>query len=198
MERIKLFLKGVCMGVSDVIPGVSGGTMALILGIYAELVNSIKGLHLKWLPAVWRWIRGGFQPEDRRDYADYDDDYAKRLVSGTIFEADLDTTHPLGYGFPDRELPVFRTGLVFLEPDDNPYETVARYTDQPLMAGYVSDERLDQVAGSAAVIANRVGEGLVVRLADNPNFRATWHGTARLMVNALYLSGAVGNTEMPR
>lgn len=64
MERIVLFLKGACMGVADIIPGVSGGTMALILGIYAELVNSIKGLHLRWLPAVWRWIRGGFRRED--------------------------------------------------------------------------------------------------------------------------------------
>ena len=66
MERVKLFLKGVCMGVADVIPGVSGGTLALILGIYTELVNTIRGLHLKWLPAVWRWIRGGFRKEDGR------------------------------------------------------------------------------------------------------------------------------------
>lgn len=61
MERFKLFLKGVCMGVADIIPGVSGGTLALILGIYAELVNTIKGLHLRWLPAVWRWIGSGFE-----------------------------------------------------------------------------------------------------------------------------------------
>lgn len=35
-------LKGVCMGASDVVPGVSGGTMAFILGIYEELINSIR------------------------------------------------------------------------------------------------------------------------------------------------------------
>ncbi len=64
MKRVKLFLKGVCMGVADIIPGVSGGTLALILGIYEELVNTIRGLHLRWLPAVWAWIRGGFQRED--------------------------------------------------------------------------------------------------------------------------------------
>lgn len=37
-----LFAKGFCMGASDVVPGVSGGTMALILGIYEELIQSIK------------------------------------------------------------------------------------------------------------------------------------------------------------
>ena len=67
MERVKLFLKGLCMGGADIIPGVSGGTLALILGIYAELVNTIKGLHLRWLPAAWRWVRGGFQREDGRE-----------------------------------------------------------------------------------------------------------------------------------
>ena len=41
---LALFAKGFCMGASDVVPGVSGGTMALILGIYEELIQSIKAL----------------------------------------------------------------------------------------------------------------------------------------------------------
>lgn len=39
---IKNALRGVCMGVADVIPGVSGGTLALILGIYQRFVGSIS------------------------------------------------------------------------------------------------------------------------------------------------------------
>lgn len=39
---LALFAKGFCMGASDVVPGVSGGTMALILGIYEELIRSIR------------------------------------------------------------------------------------------------------------------------------------------------------------
>ncbi|MBT5828736.1 MAG: DUF368 domain-containing protein, partial [Candidatus Latescibacteria bacterium] len=35
-------LRGVCMGAADVVPGVSGGTMALITGIYEELIQSIR------------------------------------------------------------------------------------------------------------------------------------------------------------
>ncbi|MBW2145266.1 MAG: DUF368 domain-containing protein, partial [Deltaproteobacteria bacterium] len=41
--------KGFCMGASDVIPGVSGGTMAFILGIYEDLINAIKSFDLKSL-----------------------------------------------------------------------------------------------------------------------------------------------------
>jgi putative membrane protein len=67
VERILLFLKGVCMGSADIIPGVSGGTMALILGIYKKLVDSIKSVNLRWVAPLWRWVTGGRDPEDWRE-----------------------------------------------------------------------------------------------------------------------------------
>jgi putative membrane protein len=42
-------MKGFCMGAADVVPGVSGGTMAFILGIYEELIQSIKSFDLVFL-----------------------------------------------------------------------------------------------------------------------------------------------------
>lgn len=41
-EYAGLTLRGICMGASDIVPGVSGGTMAFILGIYEELIDSIR------------------------------------------------------------------------------------------------------------------------------------------------------------
>lgn len=63
-----LVLKGVGMGAADVVPGVSGGTIALIVGIYEELVNSIKSISLHSLKLLftfrfaefWRQINGSF------------------------------------------------------------------------------------------------------------------------------------------
>ena len=43
-RHLGLFLRGLCMGSADVVPGVSGGTMAFILGIYEELVESIRAV----------------------------------------------------------------------------------------------------------------------------------------------------------
>lgn len=43
-EFLFLFLKGVAMGAADVVPGVSGGTIAFISGIYEKLIHSIKSL----------------------------------------------------------------------------------------------------------------------------------------------------------
>ena len=68
MINFKLFLKGAAMGCADLIPGVSGGTIALITGIYEELINSIRsfdGLALRLffkfkLKELWEHINGTF------------------------------------------------------------------------------------------------------------------------------------------
>lgn len=68
LNRLILLLKGMAMGGADVIPGVSGGTIALITGIYEELINSIRSvdgtlvqLLLKFqIKAVWERINGTF------------------------------------------------------------------------------------------------------------------------------------------
>jgi putative membrane protein len=63
-----LVLKGMGMGAADVVPGVSGGTIAFITGIYEELVHSIKNINFStistlWkqgLPAFWKAVNGPF------------------------------------------------------------------------------------------------------------------------------------------
>ena len=46
-NRSILFLKGMAMGISDLIPGISGGTIALLLGIYKDLISSLKSINYK-------------------------------------------------------------------------------------------------------------------------------------------------------
>ena len=63
-----LVLKGMGMGAADVVPGVSGGTIAFISGIYEELINSINGISPKLIPlwkeegfaSLWKKINGPF------------------------------------------------------------------------------------------------------------------------------------------
>lgn len=67
-QKIQLFLKGMAMGAADVVPGVSGGTIAFITGIYEELLSSIKSISPKVLlilqkqgiKAAWQHINGTF------------------------------------------------------------------------------------------------------------------------------------------
>ena len=46
-SNIIIFIKGMFMGIADVVPGVSGGTIAIITGIYEELLRTINGINLK-------------------------------------------------------------------------------------------------------------------------------------------------------
>ncbi len=67
-ENILTFLKGMAMGAADVVPGVSGGTIAFITGIYDTLLESIRRINpsvtKQWkkggIKAVWQHINGSF------------------------------------------------------------------------------------------------------------------------------------------
>src|SRR6056300_197693 len=50
-----LFLKGMLMGVAEIIPGVSGGTLAFITGMYKELIDSIKSINLHSLRLLFKF-----------------------------------------------------------------------------------------------------------------------------------------------
>lgn len=68
MKYVKVFLKGLAMGAADVVPGVSGGTIAFITGIYAQLLESIASVDFEALrllrregvKAAWAHINGNF------------------------------------------------------------------------------------------------------------------------------------------
>jgi putative membrane protein len=45
-------IKGICMGTAEIIPGVSGGTVALVTGIYEELLNAIKSINLNLVKSI--------------------------------------------------------------------------------------------------------------------------------------------------
>ncbi len=85
-----------------------------------------------------------------------------------------------------------------LEPSRNPYATPVRYASEPLLAGFIGPERLDEMRGQPAVIAERQGDGLVVRFANTPVFRGFWRGTERLFLNALFFGQTVQDTTLPQ
>ena len=67
-EYLIITLKGLAMGAADVVPGVSGGTIAFISGIYQELIDSINNVNLsvlktlkkEGLKAAWQQVNGSF------------------------------------------------------------------------------------------------------------------------------------------
>jgi len=128
---------------------------------------------------------------DRYDYASAPDRRGAQRIGGAIFETDLDITHPLGFGYTERTLPVYRDHELLLPPTSNPFSTVAQYVETPRLSGYASDSNRDALAGSASLVVDQVGRGRIVLFADNPNFRGMWPGTGRLFFNALFFGAHI-------
>ena len=130
--------------------------------------------------------------QDRRDYAALPVDDAEHVIGGAIFAGDLDPSHPIGFGYADRKIALQKdTTSVLARPEKNPFAVPVEYTNAPLLSGYASARRLEEIAGQPAVVAVRKGRGAVVLFADNPNFRATFRGTEKMFLNAIFFGDLI-------
>ena len=78
-------LRGVCMGIADIIPGVSGGTLALILGIYQRFVGAVSAIGPAMLLAAlkgsfWSRLKEGFSSPEVLGESEED-----KYVAHTLF-----------------------------------------------------------------------------------------------------------------
>ncbi len=81
---------------------------------------------------------------------------------------------------------------MWLAPSKSEYNTVAKYTKNPHIDGFISEENLeDNLKPSASLVVSPQGSGRVVLFADNPNFRGSWYGTNKLFLNALFFGSLI-------
>ncbi|MCF7749358.1 hypothetical protein KQ945_01270 [Bacillus subtilis subsp. subtilis] len=133
----------------------------------------------------------------RRAFGDQRDIAAIERVSGNILSADVDTSHPLGFGLPRTQLAINKENGISFKPSRNPFSTVVRVDDEPRVNGYLSDTNRSRVAGAAWLLVSPQGQGNVVLFADDPAHRKYWHGTERLLLNAIFFGNQL-NPSKPR
>jgi hypothetical protein len=131
----------------------------------------------------------------RRAFGDQRDIAAIERVSGNILSADVDTTHPLGFGVPRRQLAVNKENGLSFQPSRNPFSTVVRIDEAPKVNGYLSERNRSRVAGAAWLLVSPQGQGNVVLFADDPAHRKYWHGTERLLLNAIFFGNQLNPTK---
>ncbi|MFW6366052.1 MAG: DUF368 domain-containing protein [Spirochaetota bacterium] len=68
MNTVIMFIRGIVIGVANLIPGVSGGTMALILGIYERMISALHNISLSTVTSFFGLLR--FSKESRKRFAD--------------------------------------------------------------------------------------------------------------------------------
>lgn len=120
--------------------------------------------------------------EDREDY------FGKKRIPGTALNAWVDNSHPLAFGV-DKQVYTLKFGAEAMQPSAN-FQTVAYYhkdAAQLAVAGYVSEENLQHLAGGSLAGVLEIGQGKVVFLLDNTQYRMFWRGPSRMMQNAVML-----------
>lgn len=118
--------------------------------------------------------------DKRRDFR------GAQVTGGAIFEAKLDRSHPINYGYKNNKLPLFRNTNIYITPDKNSSNNPIQYTSNPLLSGYISKENLAVLKNSVPFKTGGYGKGQVILFTDNTNFRAFWFGTNKLLMNAIY------------
>ena len=160
------------------------------------------GNALRWLKSTGlvalEFKSGITDSPKRRPYGLASEDRGAMNMPGAIFEAVLDPTHPVCFGYRSSKLPVFMNDAAFLEPAKNPYASPAVFGDAPLLAGYIHARQKPQVANSAAIVVSSAGKGRAICFAGNPNFRAFWYGTNRLFANAVFFGNLISNETLER
>ena len=120
--------------------------------------------------------------EEKRNY------FGAQAIGGAIFNAKIDRTHPINFGFKNSSISLFRNSTIFIEADKDSYNNPIIYSDSPLLSGYISKENLDNLKSTVPLKIDKVNKGRIISITDNTNFRAFWYGTNKLLVNAIYFS----------
>jgi hypothetical protein len=126
------------------------------------------------------------------------DEWRRRFSpSGVIVRGVVDVEHWLAFGRP-ADLPLFVAGSHILVSKP-PVQAPVRLADAQRLrlSGLLWPEAGARLENSAYLTTERVGHGQVILFAQEPNFRGYWHGTRRLLVNAVLLGPGCGASQPP-
>lgn len=125
------------------------------------------------------------------DYSTAGSERGKHSIGGVFCNADIDITHPLGFGYYDKRITVYRNHSTFVKTADRVESNVVVYTDNPLLSGFVSEEKRSLLPGVLSTGSFSFGRGHITIFIDDPLFRGCWPGTAKIFLNAIFMGPGV-------
>ncbi|MFH0992592.1 MAG: M14 family metallopeptidase [bacterium] len=124
------------------------------------------------------------EAQKRLSYFDKSEKQRLDMIPGSIFKALIDTTHPIGYGYPS-EIFVFKSGGQPLELTETGHN-VARFAKDSLQtSGYASAEKAGKLSEAAYIQEFRFGSGRVVLFSESISFRRFWQSLQNLLLNSI-------------
>lgn len=119
-------------------------------------------------------------------YADIEEYRGAQQSPGAIFEATVDLTHPLLYGYYKNKIALFKENNLFVEKSKNAFANPITYNNSPLLSGYISKPNYDKLKNSSIAGVTAVGRGRVIGFTESLCFRAFWLGTNKIFTNAIF------------
>lgn len=167
IEKIKSWAKngGVVIGYKNTAKWLSSNSM-INLKFESAKIDSIKNV--------------SFENKSLQSGAQY--------IGGAIFEANLDRSHPINFGYKNDKLALFRNSTMFIKADKRSYNNPIQYTSKPLLSGYISKENSKVIPNTLPFKVQSFGSGKVIVFTDNTNFRAFWYGTNKLLMNTIFFA----------
>jgi len=132
--------------------------------------------------------------DERKDikaqpYGDISENKGAQETSGAIFEANVDLTNPLFYGYSSSKIPMFKPNNLFMEKAKGAYANPLTYGNTPLMSGYISKPNYDKLKNTSGVGISVLGKGRVIGFTENLAFRSFWFGPNKIVMNAIFYGG---------
>ncbi|WP_221030872.1 M14 family zinc carboxypeptidase [Actomonas aquatica] len=115
-------------------------------------------------------------------------------LPGALLRATIEPEHFLSFGYAQTELPYFADGDAFFQPSTTG-TNVVRFADENLwVSGHIWPENTERLlARAAAVIDEPIGDGHLILFSDEPGYRAMWHASVPMLLNALLYAPGLQN-----
>lgn len=183
-------------------------TIILPTGNYNEVSNGAKEKLKGWVQGggvligfedALTWMSasglGNFEmkkSEETKDakkqqpYSEISNTRGAQQTSGAIFEANVDLTNPLFYGYYQAKMPMFKSNNLFMEKANGAYSNPLTYGSNPLISGYISKLNYPKMKNTSGIGISSSGQGRVIGFTENLAFRAFWFGTNKMLMNAIF------------
>jgi hypothetical protein len=106
-------------------------------------------------------------------------------IPGSILEAKIDTSHPIGFGSPSS-IPIFFEQSPAFDVHGKASSVVNYATENPLLSGWILGGKY--LVGNSALVEEPVGKGRIILFGFRPQYRAQSEATYKLFFNALFYS----------
>jgi len=124
------------------------------------------------------------QKENLTAYADREREYSNHLITGAIFNTQVDATHPMAFGYSDQYF-TLKLGSSAYNILENGYN-VAYLNDTKVFSGFAGQQALKALDQTLVFGEEPMGSGSFIYMVDNTLFRSFWENGKLFLVNAVF------------